>query len=145
MRLRTDSWYWAGIHRAVLNGGLGAPALQGWGELQSDFDATPIAELGDVWRSGGFASNQFGGYVLTCPETVRCSVGVHPWWHAYDCPAGRLTDGVCKRGAGRDSCWDWSGSPENGTLTALPSLHVLVERGGCGWHGYLRDGVMSPA
>ena len=31
-----------------------------------------------------------------------------------------------------------------GTVTLSPSIFHTVERGGCGWHGYLRDGVFAP-
>jgi len=88
--------------------------------------AVPPAEPGDVWRFGG-------AYALTCPNEA-CDQGVHAWDHAWDCrPNARKCSGTC---------WNWSGSPEDGTLTAQPSLHVLAEKGGCGWHGWLRNGEM---
>lgn len=34
---------------------------------------------------------------------------------------------------------------EVGDLAASPSLWVVAERGGCGWHGFLRNGDMSLA
>lgn len=30
------------------------------------------------------------------------------------------------------------------TVSLLPSILHSVERGGCGWHGYLTDGVLHP-
>jgi hypothetical protein len=30
------------------------------------------------------------------------------------------------------------------TVTLSPSIFHTVERGGCGWHGYLTNGVLRP-
>jgi hypothetical protein len=38
------------------------------------------------------------------------------------------------------SCWTWTGSPEAGDLSATPSLAVVGE---CGFHGFLRGGVLA--
>lgn len=122
MRLRTDSAHLAGWHRALNLGAL----VQKPGEDWRDTLAAPPAEPGDVWRL-------HVGYALTCPKT-DCTAGVHYWDHAWNCPRRYERDAP--------SCWQWSGSPEDGTLSATPSLHVLAERGGCGWHGWLRNGQM---
>lgn len=37
------------------------------------------------------------------------------------------------------SHWQWDGNTDRPTLS--PSIHSVKERGGCGWHGYLRAGV----
>ena len=135
MRLRTDSFHIAGWKRAhALRGCDCGPDQKHVAHKPKEYPDPP-AEPGDVWvlrnRNG-----EVTGYGLTCPNET-CEQGVHPWDHAYDCP---------RRGeADAPPCWSWSGSIEDGTLTATPSLHVLVERGGCGWHGFLRNGEMVPA
>jgi hypothetical protein len=60
----------------------------------------------------------------------------------------RAIDGECKAGAGRTSCWTWSGDPADGTLAAQPSLMIMTEIDGkpthsCGWHGFLTNGQMA--
>lgn len=30
------------------------------------------------------------------------------------------------------------------TLTLTPSIHSMKEKGGCGWHGFITDGVVTP-
>lgn len=126
MNYRTDSAHLAGWHRALLSGALERKPDADY----SDTLAVPPAELGDVWRAGP-------GYALTCPN-ASCKQGVHVWDHAWDCrPGARKCDG--------SGCWTWTGSIEGGTLTAQPSLHVLVSKGGCGWHGWLRQGEMTAA
>lgn len=97
------------------------------------------AQPGDVWRVIG-PEDQLLGYALTCPR-AECDQGVHDWTHAYDC--GYWPDRECKAGPGRTSCWEWTGSPEAGDLTASPSLHCVAERGGCGFHGWLKNGVLA--
>lgn len=134
MRLRTDSLHVAGWKRSA---DLGARAVQSADDVSTltDYANIEAAQLGDVWE----IHNQAGaivGYGLTCPN-VRCDQGAHAWDHAFDCPIRYQPDAP--------GCWTWSGSVADGTLTASPSLHVLEERGGCGWHGWLRDGEMVPA
>lgn len=106
----------------MLLGALERKPDQDWSHTLS----VPPAQPGDVWRLRA-------GYALTCPNE-RCDQGVHYWDHAWDCPL--------RQDANAPPCWTWTGSPEEGTLTASPSLHVLAEKGGCGWHGWLRDGEM---
>lgn len=135
MRLRTDSAHIAGWKRAHrLNGcpHAGKSAECVCRSMKPENASVPEAEPGDVWRTReGSADGPVIGYGLTCPNE-RCDQGMHIWTHAYDC-----TD----RTPGH-SCWTWTGSPETDDLTATPSLHVMAELGGCGWHGWLRDGVM---
>jgi hypothetical protein len=157
MHRRTDSWHEAGYKRAILLGARVDPRIDGpphwdqrWLDMVNDGNFA-VAEPGDVWQarvdshlSGVTTSYSddvtwpIGGYVLVCP-LERCQFGAHLWTHASDCP-GR-SGGTCKRG-GADSCWRWSGSIEDGDLTAEPSLYIPAVRGGCGWHGYLIHGEM---
>lgn len=166
LRLRTDNWHDAGRWRAILLHAAPDPRTdsnvkwaQGWPDW---IDSHEAAQPGDVWR---MRQRPFGplvaltenekeptwwtvGYALVCP-VITCREGVHPWIHAHDCPAGSLWGADCKRGAGRRSCWDWTGSVEHHDLTAAPSLQVLSEKDGrkldtCGFHGYLRSGVLGP-
>jgi len=39
----------------------------------------------------------------------------------------------------RHPSWEWDGNPESPTLN--PSLHKIA---GCGWHGFLHDGLFQP-
>lgn len=94
------------------------------------------AQQGDVWRIH-WHSGPLAGYAITCPKCKQ----VHQWTTALNCrEAGCPHNGV-------SSCWKWTGSPEEGTLTASPSLHCVTEwkgnpTGGCGWHGHLSNGQM---
>lgn len=45
--------------------------------------------------------------------------------------------------SGVGSCWVWTGSAEANTLHASPSLHALKEKGACGYHGFLQNGILS--
>lgn len=159
MRLRTDSPFMPGWKRAVLLGAKPDPRETEprgeWDPAWLDYmDSGEEARLGDVWiiRSArgpdGHLYFHYGsdrsdwpivGYVLTCP-VVTCTQGVHRWDHAHDCPAHKGQE--CQQGAGR-GCWTWTGSVEDGTLTGSPSLHAPTELGGCGFHGWMRDGVLS--
>lgn len=84
------------------------------------------AQPGDVWRITDRPGNLLG-YALACPNEA-CDQGVHFWTHARDCERESCA-----------GCWAWSGSPEDGTLSATPSLWVAH---GCGWHGFLTAGEM---
>lgn len=154
MRLRGDSWWDAGTKRAILIGARPDPRQQDrkkWDPLYLRLLNDPAfepAQPGDVWRIRWVEGDPrrqtyrhdapddwpIGGYALWCPNEA-CDYGVHVWDHAMDCPA---PFGACKYN--RTSCWEWSGTPEDGTLTAHPSLWV---KGGCGWHGFLRSGEMQ--
>jgi hypothetical protein len=134
MRLRADSLHIAGWKRSAA---LGAriPDPHDDVYMNADYAGIPPAEPGDVWilhnRNG-----EVVGYGLTCPNEA-CEQGAHPWDHARDCPVRTAPDAP--------PCWTWTGSIEDGSLTASPSLHVVKEWGGCGWHGWLRNGEMVPA
>lgn len=125
-------------------------------------DGFEPARDGDVWRIRGHAElrgraddgslftsmiNSWGedhptwpviGYGLTCPNRA-CLEGGHRWTHAHDCRG--LYGEPCKAGPGRLSCWEWTGSPEDGNLSASPSL--FIDWDGCGWHGFLTSGAMT--
>lgn len=150
MRVRVDSFHIAGWKRAhVLNGcelserSVGVSRkehLDGHVSHRPEYDDIDPATPGDVWilrnKNGGIV-----GYALTCPAPA-CREGVHPWDHAYNCLVRYAPDAP--------PCWTWSGSIEEDTLTASPSLHVMTEidgrpTGSCGWHGFLQNGQMAPA
>jgi hypothetical protein len=178
LRARYDSWHDAGRWRAILLGAVPDPRLDRSIRWDADFlsylDRHDEARPGDVWifrrrPAGPNVSYSYreptpmdahwpvAGYGLVCP-IESCRYGVHAWEHAHNCPANDTFGADCKRGAGRISCWDWSGSIEGGDLTANPSLQVLpskdpvtdVEyppedpRQSCRFHGWLRAGVVAP-
>lgn len=133
MNLRTDSAHIAGWRRAYQLGA--APEINvRWAlsDLAPDESAITAAQPGDVWSIG----DGMKGYCLTCPNAA-CIEGIHCWTHVRDCSQ--------RKDPSHLSCWTWTGSPEAGDLTAQPSLHVVAEWGGCGWHGWLRAGEMVPA
>lgn len=156
MRLRTDDYHLAGWKRGALVGGRTDVAEQ--------FLVDDVIEAveGDVWvirtmppgDEDGWRTQSWGGdhedwpvigYALTCPNE-SCRFGVHEWTHASNCdqhfPAGGPR---CAHQRDRTSCWTWSGSVLDGTLTASPSLHSPADLGGCGWHGWLRNGTLRLA
>lgn len=151
MRLRTDDWWTAGFKRAVLCGARPDPRstppddLPCSGDLIGKLDdpAFEPAQDGDAWEIRWYprkGKKPFAGYALTCPDT-SCDEGVHPWTTAANCPH-RDDRGTCEH-LGKGSCWDWTGSAEDGDLSASPSLHAVGAR--CGWHGFLRAGRMERA
>ena len=156
LRVRTDEFYRAGWKRAMLHGALPDPrtAPSPSGEWSPDWIAFvehgEEAQPDDVWilrqPPGDPCRRNYRedhldwpivGYALTCPQPA-CATGVHAWDHAHECKA---CPGGCQKGPDR-GCWDWSGSAYDNTLTANPSLHCVLELGGCGWHGWLRNGEM---
>lgn len=74
-----------------------------------------------------------GHIIFVCPNGKRCSVLVGPT------SVGRPTsDALC--------IWGWNGNTERPTLT--PSINCIAEKdgkptGGCGWHGFITNGVMK--
>lgn len=111
---------------------------------QAIWEATPPAQPGDIWRvhwyaedaEGSHIDGPFAGYDVCCPGCLR----VHAWTTAINC-SQKNAQGRCPH-EGQSSCWSWSGSAEAGTLTASPSLHSVPDRGGCGWHGWLQNGIL---
>jgi|SRR5579872_2914802 len=132
IRFRSDSW-WIADGKAV------GKSRPDWVSAES-WDAVPKAEPGDTWRvtwykedtGGNPIEGPFAGYDICCPGCKR----VHPWTTATNC-----LPKPCPH-EGKGSCWRWSGSAEDGTLTAQPSLLSERSKGGCGWHGFLTNGVM---
>ena len=134
-------------------------AVGTWSQHWIDFvNNGEEAKLGDVWvvrqppdepNRRTFAGSRrwpIIGFALTCPKQ-SCEFGMHVWDHAHECKAGHTVNGIiqlCQKGPNR-GCWDWTGSPNNDTLTGSPSLHCVESFGGCGWHGWLRNGVMVGA
>jgi hypothetical protein len=102
---------------------------------------TPPAQPGDLWRIHWHSEAEpppLAGYAIGCPRCLE----VHRWTSANNCHEGEV-DGLCvhersQNGGRLGSCWTWTGSAEEGTLTASPSL--LNNQ--CGWHGWLRNGEL---
>lgn len=75
-----------------------------------------------------------GHILFVCPNGKRCSVLLGPAAVAREAsPGGRLC------------IWAWDGNVERPTLT--PSINCIAEKdgkptGGCGWHGYITNGVL---
>lgn len=63
-----------------------------------------------------------GGYLLCCPGCVEILIL-------------NTQDETTK------PCWTETGSLEEGTLTIRASIHHSPD--GCGWHGWLNDGVFT--
>jgi hypothetical protein len=105
---------------------------------QSEWDRTPKAEIGDVWRIFWYhhvdqqqVDDQIAGYAICCPKCRE----VHYWTSASNCDR---TGGSCVHEKQRTSCWNWTGSAEANQLSATPSLLCHT----CGWHGYLTNGEL---
>jgi hypothetical protein len=161
MRLRTDSWMWADIKigpQPITH----EQAVKWYGEEEAkEYDNTPPPAQGDVWEihwsktepaNDGTNTNNviegigpLAGYALVCPGCKR----VHAWTTANNCARtvkfmwvdehGKQNEGAVCVHSGKSSCWNWTGSAKDGTLTATPSL--LNHE--CGWHGFLTNGVMK--
>lgn len=90
----------------------------------ADIDAEDT-QPGDIEVRG--AGHDAGGYAFACPGCgARSWLAIGP-----DNPSPRwvVTAGDVAR-------------PD--TVTLSPSILHATERGGCGWHGYLTNGVLSP-
>ena len=116
------------------------------------FESIPTAQPGDIWMAHWYKESgekPLAGYAICC---VKCG-HVHKWTTAGNCQTDvqevhyKDQDGADKsysacvhRRTGTGSCWIWTGSAGDGTLSASPSL--LVTSPECGWHGWLRDGEL---
>lgn len=125
-----------------------------WGynaDEKAGFDALEPALPGDIWRLSWHRNEGEGptaGYAICCPLCKQ----LHYWTTATNCGTQYETSYTDSKGvahksmtcthSGEGSCWNWTGSAEEGTLSASPSLHCVKDLGGCGWHGWLQDGVM---
>lgn len=98
-----------------------------------------------VWPSdvpvGSFSIEPGGveGYAATahilfvCPNGERCGVLLGPEFAGRSSP-----DRLC--------VWKWDGNMDRPTIT--PSINCIAEKdgkptGGCGWHGFITNGVMK--
>lgn len=145
MNFRTDSEYYATCKVFACNddGTLKATAEADLAFLSAEDRAATLAtdlpKPGDTWRLE-WHSGPFAGYAICCPKCKR----IHHWDSANNCADG-VINGICKHRRTEDggqlgSCWVWSGSAEDNSLSAQPSLHVSL---GCGWHGWLTNGVLT--
>jgi hypothetical protein len=153
MRFRTDGWHFADMKSH------GTEYV--WGDKEV-FDITPTAEPGDVWRIHWAAAGTDGvidsvrdkdlvgplaGYAICC---IKCG-HVHVWTTANNCSSPvektyKDSDGNDKTyksciHSGTGSCWNWTGSAEDNTLTATPSLQCLQPD--CNFHGFITNGVVK--
>lgn len=103
----------------------------------------PKPEPGDCWRIGVYGNpNGTAGYAICCP---RCRE-VHFWTHAVNCKTRRsLPDGgsTCGHERTGTSCWTWQTRWKGVPVNARPSLHCDAKLGGCGYHGFLRNGALT--
>jgi hypothetical protein len=154
IHFRTGGWHYADLKARGWTAEKYAALFQDEKEQQetkAEFEKIPSAKPGDCWRVHWYAqqgNGPVGGYALGCP---KCGF-VHVWITASNC-AQKITRSY-KDSEGKDvtyqscvhsgvgSCWNWSGSAEDGMLSASPSL---LASGACGWHGWLRNGVMTGA
>lgn len=89
-----------------------------------DIDAPDIAP-GSIEVRG--AGTEYGGYGYACPGCGSLSfLAIGP---ENPSPRWLVTAGDVAK-------------PE--TVSLSPSILHSVERGGCGWHGYLTNGVLAP-
>lgn len=108
--------------------------------------ATPPAAPGDTWRLTFYDSDNTAGYAICCPKCLR----IHHWCNASNCgekhpydwtdrDGTKRTGWTCGHQDRRESCWTWTGSASDGTLTCVPSL---LECGDCKWHGWVTNGEL---
>lgn len=146
MRFRTDGWSFADKAKNFSDAD-----FKEWGyddETILQIRGTPHALPGDTWAIHWYKQEGVGplaGYAICCP---RCG-GIHHWTSANNCKfqirlvpykdsdGNDRTYSVCGH-SGEGSCWNWTGSPEENTLTGTPSLL----NHGCGWHGFLTNGQL---
>lgn len=130
IRLRTD-------HRFIADAK--ARGIARWEHTTpEEWDTVPPAEPGDTWRVTWWRPNEeigpLAGYDICCPQCRQ----VHGWTVSGNCNAHTIPGKRCDH-EGVGSCWTWTGSAEDGTLTAMPSLYAIRA---CGWHGWLDKGEM---
>jgi hypothetical protein len=152
MRFRTDGWHFADLK----NFGYTLETYHSWGPIsdedRKEWDAVPKAEPGDVWRihwhhNEGEPEGAIAGYAICCPGCGH----IHSWTTAGNCnqkvqrsyvdtKTGQMVNYESCVHSGVSSCWNWSGSAEEGTLTAAPSLQVTHSDPDCHWHGFIQNG-----
>lgn len=154
MRFRTDGSHYADLKtygHTFDEYYKGAPSVLNNSESRKCWEESPKAEPGDVWRirwskEGG--DGPVAGYAICC---IKCG-HVHHWTTSRNCSqkvtrsyvdtnTGQTVEYESCVHNGEGSCWQWSGSAEDGTLTASPSLLVIQsEDQPCNFHGHLVDG-----
>jgi hypothetical protein len=141
IRFRTDSSYYAEVHRDVLAGKPWPDYLEP-GEREQ-IEATPPPEPGDAWRLGWHGSpDKTAGYAICCPKCRE----IHYWSSASNCASKRQTASggwTCDHQEARTSCWTWTVDETGKPIKAVASLFVN-HKGGCGYHGHLGDGGALP-
>lgn len=158
MRFRTDGWHYADLKA---NGWTWERYAACFDEsddvaaIKREWDAIPPAQKGDVWRvfwyhdeNGQQVDDRIAGYAICC---IVCGQ-VHAWTSAGNCSqkvkrsyvdsGGKTVEYDSCAHSGVSSCWNWSGSAEEGTLTATPSLMVIPGHG-CSYHGWIRNGEIT--
>jgi hypothetical protein len=153
MRFRTDNWSYADLKAHGWTKEKLAAEFEHPLDYADALDATPMAQPGDVWRvhwyREGGVEGPLAGYAICC---IKCG-HVHQWTTANNCKTnlqdvsytnndGQLiTHKSCEHvRTGSGSCWQWTGSAEDNSLTASPSLQ---ETGSCGFHGFLENGQLK--
>ena len=93
-------------------------------EALPDHDPAPPGHASRLVHGDG----EPAGFIFACPG---CGSQSH-------LPLGRVVDV-------RPTWTVTAGDPRTGVgLSLAPSIHHTTALGGCGWHGYLRDGVLVP-
>jgi hypothetical protein len=97
----------------------------------------------------------------TCPVTVVADIdaadvapgSIEPraidgrvWGYGYACPGCGSRSWLALTDDNPGPRWTvTAGDPaQPATVSLSPSILHAVERGGCGWHGYLTNGVLAP-
>lgn len=115
------------------------PVVQGRLDESGDDDETPGAF---TWIDGvKRGANPENRPVNTLPADAYTLAGL-----TFVCPGGCGRRGFChvenpERDNTGQAAWSWNGDRERPTLR--PSILSKIPLG-CGWHGYLTDGVFTP-
>jgi hypothetical protein len=93
--------------------------------LVADLDATDAPQPGDV------EALQIDGVV---------------WGYGFACPGCASRSFLALNAENPPPRWSVTAGDvaDPATVTLSPSIFHTVERGGCGWHGYLTAGVFTP-
>jgi hypothetical protein len=139
MRFRTDQSYDYYIRALIETAENPLDFVRDKNELKRIKKLEP-AKPGDTWRIKWHSTDTVAGYIICCPKCLQ----LHHWTTANNCSKD-VKDGICVHSRSTDggelgSCWEWTGSAEENTLTASPSLHAS---GACGYHGWLRNGILT--
>ena len=69
-----------------------------------------------------------------------------PWGYGFRCPGCGAESILRLRPAPDAPAWTvTAGDPRTGVgLSLAPSIHHTTALGGCGWHGFLTNGVLAP-